>query len=546
MRANRSPQREASGSLYLRRPIVPTIREIDENGEETNVGPSENAYLFGQVPEDEVDGPQGRGELAAGVGTLPVRRHSDASKTVEGSGSSVGANPESQGRSFERIIESLFVRAQIHVYLMDYTPFDFHPVTGYDCRAPEIIEALIKARNLDHAQARKTFAVWFTNSTDALDVQLKPHHNPFIIQRYWRYFLRRYANADAHGNEAPVVYVRRSLWLRLEDEKRLSNPRVLQLLFEEARNCYLGKRYSLSVDDVLTLGCLLIYKDHGRASNNTQHVQAVRKQLLECFPQGLIPTQRKAFQKNRQEEVISEIMRVYQSLSARNNDEVRLRFLLVCRNNPLYAAVFFSGVLEPAPKSRLTGLITGFADVPVALAVNERGFFVLSAVRKDDLSADVIMALAHNEISVTYKTPSEEHALHDVDMACLMVTTTVPLEDDDAGDSPSGVPRVLKIFSKQAPLMAACLITFHHSQRAAEFSRRDNIINGLDAVDEIDQPVVPASTRPDTTVIRVMKEAGHRGRHRHHKVTAKTARSVAFPDILNRFDAFVLHSVDED
>ena len=60
------------------------------------------------------------------------------------------------------------VRAQITIYSMDYSSFDFNPVTGYDCRASEVVEALIKARNLDHAQARKAFAVWFANSTDAL------------------------------------------------------------------------------------------------------------------------------------------------------------------------------------------------------------------------------------------------------------------------------------------------------------------------------------------------------------------------------------------
>ena len=67
MRANRSStQRDAA---YLRRQPVPTIREIDENGEECGTLIPENAHVYGDVV-DGLDGSEGGGKFSEFASSL--------------------------------------------------------------------------------------------------------------------------------------------------------------------------------------------------------------------------------------------------------------------------------------------------------------------------------------------------------------------------------------------------------------------------------------------------------------------------------------------
>lgn len=59
---------------------------------------------------------------------------------------------------------------------------------------------------------------------DILEVQLKPHHNPYDIRKNWMQFLSRFT--DAGDNEAvddePLLMLKRNVQLSVERERQVS------------------------------------------------------------------------------------------------------------------------------------------------------------------------------------------------------------------------------------------------------------------------------------------------------------------------------------
>lgn len=125
----------------------------------------------------------------AGDGPLPARQTPDSSEKGR---LSVSQNQRAQSQSFERLVESLFgkssnfvvnestlciaplrfllhaVRARITVYLVDCSPVDFIPASGYMCKCLEVTDCVIKSRNLSKSEGSQALAVWFTEENAEL------------------------------------------------------------------------------------------------------------------------------------------------------------------------------------------------------------------------------------------------------------------------------------------------------------------------------------------------------------------------------------------
>ncbi|GAV08575.1 hypothetical protein RvY_18241 [Ramazzottius varieornatus] len=549
--ANRVQNGEASSSTSRhppalhRKPVFP-ITEIDECVDEHGNLVHECSVLLEKRRKDDRPAPPLSG-LDEGDGTEAV--------------SSTIAEPElplfpvkrPRGKSFDKFIENLFVRAQIKVYLMDYTSIDFIPVTGYECLAREMVDIVIKKRSLDFDQGRKCLAVWFANLTDALEVQLKPHHNPFWIQKYWKYYMQRYSTVLKPNDQTPVVYVRRSIWLPVDVERQVTDHRLQHLLFHEAKSNVLSKRYALSRESVLKLGCLLIFRDNGRYSNtiSPQKMQQLHDSMEGYFPSGLFPTQFANIFSSKREDTINEILSAYEMLEIRHRDDARQRYLEICQQDVLYGAAMFHGTVDVPMSLSITSLFSDQNEMSVLLAVNQRGFFVLSSLKAASISAEVLLAFSHKEISFSFREPSEEKAIQNQDTACLDLV--VPVSFHNTVDSPTSScqKRLLHIYSKQAPLIAVCVGTFQRLERAAEMQRREQVINGAENTENVsrrsvvDQPVeeitlveesvtIPGVTFSSTTTSSTRKSG---------KLTP--ARSFAFPQITNRLDMFQFKSPHE-
>lgn len=90
------------------------------------------------------------------------------------------------------------------------------------------------------------------------EVQLKPSHLPLGIRKIWKRLLHNYSTAthlEAESDD-PRICLRRSTYLTLHEEMRLSDEKILELFYAEARHNILSGRYPCEVDDYSALGAL--------------------------------------------------------------------------------------------------------------------------------------------------------------------------------------------------------------------------------------------------------------------------------------------------
>ncbi|XP_055357485.1 putative FERM domain-containing protein FRMD8P1 isoform X2 [Paramacrobiotus metropolitanus] len=436
-------------------------------------------------------------------------------------------------QSIDRIIGSLLVGPRITAYLADNSPVDFVPSGGYRCRCPELVDCVIRARNLDRLEAENALAVWFTDDNLEFEVQLKARHNPFVIQKYWGYFLKKFSDVHVTENPGILVYVKRSVFLPIAKERQIMDSRLLQLLFEEAQIKYLGCKYLFSRDDVVSLGVLLLFKVHGRFVEGSDFLSSVR---FERFFPSLFLNDNSYRRMNGERDIKDLIKATYEETYASSAEEIHLRFLLICQANPAYGAAFFNGVMEARPSSRLTETLFGRSAIAVRIAVNEQGMLILPSVEKLKMYPEYLLALRHYEFTFCCRQPPDHDAMTNVDTACLMITMKIPVLNEK-GSRVAAETRSLRIYSKQAQLIEACLSTFKHNRYASLARRREHLIDGEDlsddGVDDVELWNNASFSGSNTSVISRMKEI---------KAMPSTF-SHGDCTIVNHFEKFYLHKV---
>ncbi|VDN92014.1 unnamed protein product, partial [Brugia pahangi] len=68
---------------------------------------------------------------------------------------------------------------------------------------------------------KQVCALWMVS--DLLEVQLKPHHNPYEIRKNWMQFLQRFTNAESNELVAdePLLVLKRNVQLPVEREREV-------------------------------------------------------------------------------------------------------------------------------------------------------------------------------------------------------------------------------------------------------------------------------------------------------------------------------------
>ena len=90
-----------------------------------------------------------------------------------------------------------------------------------------------------------------------LEVQLKPHHKPVKVYSEWPKLVRKYTKYDGrHPLSEPVLNLRRNAFYRKNDELRLRDSAVIELLYYEAKHNFLTGRYPRDMTECFLLGAL--------------------------------------------------------------------------------------------------------------------------------------------------------------------------------------------------------------------------------------------------------------------------------------------------
>eukprot|EP00040_Diaphanoeca_grandis_P041725 m.263374 g.263374 ORF g.263374 m.263374 type:complete len:521 (-) comp50201_c0_seq1:105-1667(-) len=282
---------------------------------------------------------------------------------------------------------------------------------GSQSDAQEVLDIAISEMKLPQG-AEEAFALWMVSPS--LQVQLKPHHLPFKILKAWPDLLETFSNSDP-DKEIPMMYFKRNEMFHLGKEKKVTDPKITRLLFDEAVFSVIYGFYPCSTDEAVHLAALALQIEMAALDDDAN----IKEEILDV--QGCsLPTHlsKKMSKRKWQAAVIAQYTMLGNIKSTKpeerkrgigscpfdrkdmdsvcNNQclgerhDMRLEYMSHVQTWPWYAATFFYGYLEPPPKKML---FKERPDILVRVGVNLDGIHVI----RDDTN-DVVMSLPYSQL----------------------------------------------------------------------------------------------------------------------------------------------------
>ncbi|XP_055678307.1 FERM domain-containing protein 8 [Lutzomyia longipalpis] len=340
------------------------------------------------------------------------------------------------------------------VYLMSRIAVHMEIEGTAQCPSQVMLAAALGCEELGIANkllAQSIFGLWMTSSL--LEIQLKPHHRPYAVRVAWSKLLERHS----HGNEIerkydePMITLRRNVFFSKKDEEKIKDPRILELLYEEARHNVLMGRYIMEPAHSIMLGGIQARVELGPYNSHTHTIGFFRENQSRFLPPHVakssswswLPVSRKTSAEVR---LLEQFKRVPTTATTR---KLMRKYLEFCWALPFYGAAFFHGQVEQ-PVRGLMSLVHQ-KDISVLIAINEKGVFVI-----DHVESTLILGLRYEELSWDFAKPSS--ADDPECMPCIFIQF-------EAVENGIPVTKLMQIFSKQAGMMDALIAHFAEQMR---------------------------------------------------------------------------------
>ncbi|XP_047494418.1 FERM domain-containing protein 8-like isoform X1 [Penaeus chinensis] len=333
-------------------------------------------------------------------------------------------------------------------------------------------------------QAMEVFAIWMVSPV--LEIQLKPYQRALEIRRQWGELLKRFTQVPVRAQDAryayePKMVLRRNIFFSKRDEVKIRDPKILELLYEEAQWNMRSARYPCELSDYEMLAGIQGRLELGPYDHTTHTPSFFRRRLLDYLPEhacrlkfsDLISFSSKSTPEIR---IIEQFRSIPSNVTAR---KLVRKYLEFSWSLPYYGSAFFHGQIEQPTRGVSSWLPR--PDLPVLVTINGTGVSVIEPKK-----STVLLSLRYDELSWDYARPSNERNPHC--LPCLFLQFAVV-------ENGRRFSKLLQIFSKQAIMMDALISTFvdELKRRAAQYPD-DLEGHMLDHGTEIDDVLVPLST----------------------------------------------------
>ncbi|XP_049276661.1 uncharacterized protein LOC125760513 isoform X1 [Anopheles funestus] len=356
------------------------------------------------------------------------------------------------------------------VYLMSRIAVHMEIEGTAQCPAQVMLAAALGCEELgitNKLLAQSVFGLWMTSPL--LEVQLKPHHRPYAVRVAWSKLLDKHS----HGNELeklsdePMTTLRRNVFFSRRDEEKIKDPRILELLYEEARHNVLLGRYVMEPSQSIMLGGIQARIELGPYNSHTHTTSYFRENQFRFLPAHVakssswswLPISQRSSAEVR---LLEQFKRVPTTATTK---KLMRKYLEFCWGLPFYGAAYFHGQVEQ-PVRGLMSLMQQ-KDLPVLIAVNERGIFVI-----DQIECTLLLGLKYEEFSWEYAKPSNVN-----DPECL------PCIFLQFGAVENGIAatKLMQIFSRQAAMVDALITHFveQDKRRKESGAEADQAAGGL-------------------------------------------------------------------
>lgn len=373
---------------------------------------------------------------------------------------------------------------KVCVYLMSDVAFHMELEDGANTTVPEMIQAIISDETLGLPRsAASMFTLWMCSGL--LELQLKSHHRPLAVRAKWPNLLARYAHAteSRQRRDEPVLSFQRNVFIPRCRDQRIKDPKILELLYHEARYNILEGRYPCEVNHYIMLGGIQARLELGPYNPQHHTIHFFRDQHSNFLPvhmrRGVWTSWFHLSGKNSPE---VRLLEQFKRIPANTSDrKLQRKYLEFCWSLPYYGCAFFQGQVEQ-PVRGLTSLIT-HQDVPVLVGINTQGVYVI-----DNVQCCLLLGLKYEELSWDFAKPSQED--NPDCLPCLFLQFRV-LENG------TRVSKILQVFSKQAVMMDALITGFvdELKQKGNSSSNSDELDRPSEAATDSDETHMPLTRR---------------------------------------------------
>ncbi|EDV42262.1 uncharacterized protein Dana_GF17892, isoform C [Drosophila ananassae] len=335
------------------------------------------------------------------------------------------------------------------VYLMSRVAVHMEIEGTAQCPSQVMLAAALGCEELGISNkllAQSVFGLWMTSAL--LEMQLKAHHCPYIVRVAWPNLLQKFSNSSPSDRkfDEPMIVLKRNVFFSKRDEEKIKDHRILELLYEEARNNVLTGRYIMEPVHSLMLGGIQARIELGPYNSHSHTIGFFRENQARFLPPHVAKSSTWLWlpisQKNSAEvKLLEQFKRVPQTATTR---KLMRKYLEFCWALPFYGAAYFHGQIEQ-PVRGIMALVNQ-KDMEVLIAVNERGVFII-----DPYECTLLLGLRYEDLSWDYAKPSASD-----DPECL---TCIFLQFDVV-ENGIQVSKLMQIFSKQAAMIDALISHF--------------------------------------------------------------------------------------
>ncbi|ODM86913.1 FERM domain-containing protein 8 [Orchesella cincta] len=353
---------------------------------------------------------------------------------------------------------------KIAVYLATGTAVILEPDSGSSCTAKELLQSIVESEELAlPPYAGEVFSLWMASSF--LEVQLKPNQQPLGVRKNWKRLLHNYSSAthlEAESDD-PRICLRRSAFLTKQEEMRITDSKILELFYAEARHNILSGRYPCEADDYSMLGALQAGIEMGTYNAEIHTFEFFRQNQRQFLPEHVCEaTWIPSFLSNRRKNapaylLLENFRRIPPTTPSR---KLVRKYLELCWSLPYYGSAMFHGQVESPAKGLWS--ILDHPDNFVLVAINSHSLHVIDYYRNR-----ILVGARFESLKVELGWPSNE--TNPNCLPCLFLQFS---------ELESRQSKMLQIFSKQAPMMDALISRFHRARSRSH--------HGLESCDEVD------------------------------------------------------------
>mmetsp|Transcript_35895 Transcript_35895/g.94091 ORF Transcript_35895/g.94091 Transcript_35895/m.94091 type:complete len:481 (+) Transcript_35895:28-1470(+) len=221
----------------------------------------------------------------------------------------------------------------------------------------------------------------------SLTVQFKAHHEPFKILRKWPELLALYTTSGDPADEAPMLYLKRSELCHQGIERKQTDSRVIELLFQEMTFNVVYSFYPCDADEAARLAALHLAIDTSDAEGPPSKDDVALSEGCQ-LPDHL---RKKVPGRKWKKAVLDAYDELRFDAGHPGKHALMLQYLKLGRKWNFYGSVFFYGHVEPPPAKGV--VLREQPDELVRVGVNLDGIHVVS-----DKNNVLVLSLGYSEL----------------------------------------------------------------------------------------------------------------------------------------------------